>query len=228
MIDFVNQSYDLRTKHTCVLLVARHTGGMDELIQHMLDTGILRTPRIIDAFRAIDRVHFVPPESASFAHLDEPIHIGHQQTISQPSTVAFMLELLDPRPGQRILDIGSGSGWTTALLAHIVGREGSVLGLERVEELVAFGQENIARFNLPDVRIERAGTELGAPKGRPYDRILVSAAARSFHHELVPQLVEGGILVIPVRNAIWRAVRVEHQPIIDKYEGYVFVPLIVN
>jgi len=201
---------------------------MDDLIQHMLDTGVLRTPRIVDAFRAIDRVHFVPPESTSYAHLDEPIHIGHQQTVSQPSTVAFMLELLDPQPDQRILDIGSGSGWTTALLAHIVGPEGAVLGLERVEELVAFGLENLAKFPLPQARVERAGMELGAPKEAPFDRILVSAAARTFHTELVSQLVEGGILVIPVRNAIWRAVRVEHQPIIDKYEGFVFVPLITE
>lgn len=202
--------------------------GMNELVESMVEGGILHTPCIIDAFRAIDRASFVPNESHTFAHIDEPIHIGHQQTISQPSTVAFMLELLQPQPGNRVLDIGSGSGWTTALLAHIVGPQGSVLGLERIEALVNYGSKNLAQYPYPFAHIERAGMELGAPKKAPFDRILVSASARTFPNELVSQLVEHGILIVPVRNAIWRAIRVEHQPIIDKYDGYVFVPLIVE
>lgn len=199
---------------------------MDALCNHMLQSGVLRSPHIEAAFRAVERIEFVPPESRPAAYYDEPVHIGHDQTISQPSTVARMLELLDPQPGMRILDIGSGSGWTTALLAHIVGPGGSVLGLERVDELVEFGAANLAAHNLRHAHIRKTGTELGAPQEAPFDRILVSAAARSFPETLVSQLVDNGILVVPVRDAIWKATKVENQPLFEKYEGFVFVPLI--
>ncbi len=199
---------------------------MDELVDMLVDEGTLRTPHIIDAFRAVDRAKFVPDEEKAHAHADYPLRIGYQQTISQPTTVAFMLELLQPQQAESVLDIGAGSGWTTALLAYIVGEHGSVLGLERVEELVAYGQSNIAPFQFSQARIERAGTELGRPSEAPFDRILVSAAAHAFPHELVSQVREGGVLVVPVREAIWRIERVEHQPLIQKFEGFAFVPLI--
>ena len=199
---------------------------MDELVDRLIEAGVLKTEGIIDAFRTIDRVHFVPEESAPFAHIDRPIHIGFQQTISQPTTVAFMLELLRVEPGEHVLDIGAGSGWTSALLGHIVGSKGSVLGVERVDELVEFGKKNIAPYNMSHVRIEKAGTELGKPKEAPFDKILVSASARAFPQELLLQLREGGTMVLPVRDAIQKVVRFEHQPIIETFEGYIFVPLI--
>lgn len=201
---------------------------MDELIQHLIEDGVLKTPRIIEAFRAVDRILFVPDELRGRAYEDTPLGIGNLQTISQPHTVAFMLELLQPEPGNKILDIGAGSGWTTALLAHIVGSGGSVLGTERVDELISFGTANLAKLGLPHARIERAGVELGAPSQAPFDRILVSASARAFPHELLSQLTEGGTMVLPVRDAIWRVMRVEHQPVIERFEGFVFVPLITE
>jgi protein-L-isoaspartate(D-aspartate) O-methyltransferase len=201
---------------------------MDNLINHMKANGSLQSEGIEAAFRATERADFIPTESQSLAHADHPIHIGHQQTISQPSTVAFMLELLDAQPGEKVLDIGSGSGWTTALLSHIVGPDGIVLGVERVEELVAFGAQNLERYHCRNARIEKAGMVLGKPDEAPFDRILVSASARSFPDELLSQVREGGTIVIPVRDAIWKVVRVEHQPLIEKHDGYVFVPLIVR
>ena len=201
---------------------------MEQLIQKLIQNGTLRSQNIIEAFYAIDRKDFVPAESQALAHSDQPIHIGYQQTISQPSTVAFMLELLNAEKGQRVLDIGSGSCWTTALLAHIVGPDGFVQGLERVEELVTFGTHNLARYNFTHAHVERAGSELGKPKDVLYDRILVSAAARAFPKELLSQVHEGGKIVIPVRDAIWKVVRVEHQPLIEKFDGFIFVPLIIS
>jgi len=111
-------------------------------------------------------------------------------------------------------------------LGHIVGNEGSVLGLERVEELVAFGNENVAKYDMPHVRIERSGVSLGKPDGGPFDKILVSAAARNLPEGLLSQVREGGTIVLPVRNAIWKVTRIEHQPVVEKYDGYIFVPLI--
>ncbi len=199
---------------------------MDELVSAMQQSGALRTPRIIDAFRATDRARFLPDAVRHRAYGDEPLPLGELQTVSQPSTVAFMLELLDAQPGNTVLDVGSGSGWTTALLAHLVGPTGRVLGIERIDQLVEFGRANIASLMLPQATIEHAGTELGAPKQAPFDRILVSAAADTFPDELMSQLAERGTMVLPVGHTLLRVVRVEHQPIIDRYEGYVFVPLI--
>ncbi len=199
---------------------------MHTLVEQLVERGTLRTEHIIEAFEAVDRADFVPESSQTQAYEDRPLHIGYQQTISQPTTVAFMLELLAPQKGDRILDIGSGSGWTTALLAHIVGNDGSVVGLERVDELVEYGRKNLERYSFSWATIERAGAELGAPKDAPFDRILVSASARSFPHEVLAQVREGGVLVTPVRDAIWRVQKIEQQPVIEKFEGFIFVPLI--
>lgn len=199
---------------------------MDELVETLIREGTLKNEYIIDAFRAIDRVNFVPQESVPFAHLDRPIHIGFQQTISQPTTVAFMLELLGVERGEKVLDIGAGSGWTTALLGHIVGKEGSVLGIERIEELVEFGEKNIAPYNMSHIRIEKAGVVLGKPENAPFDKILVSASARILHNEILSQVREGGVIVLPVRDAVQKITRFEHQPIIETFEGFIFVPLI--
>ncbi len=201
---------------------------MDELVNSIIENGTLHSENIIEAMRKVDRADFVPEESKPLAHSDHPIHIGYQQTISQPTTVAFMLELLSPQKGEKILDIGSGSGWTTALLSYIVGENGSVLGLERVEELVEFGAKNLEKCNITNAKIKRAGTTLGDPKGAPYDKILVSAAARKFPDELLSQVREGGVIVMPVRDSVWRIVRIEHQPVVEKFEGFIFVPLITN
>lgn len=202
--------------------------NLEDFVVAMVEGGVLHTPAIIDAFRAIDRAHFVPAHYRSIAYEDRALPLEYGQTISQPSTVAFMLELLSPQAGDRILDVGSGSGWTTALLAHIVGPTGTVLGLERVEELVAVGRENIALYPTLHARIEHAELELGSPSQAPFDRILVSAAADTLPYELVSQLTEGGVMVIPVRHSIKRVVRVEHQPVIESFDGYVFVPLITD
>ena len=201
---------------------------MDELVDSLIGSGVLKTPRIIEAFRATDRIHFVPKQLHERAYEDTPLAIGYLQTISQPYTVAFMLELLQPEPGNKVLDIGSGSGWTTALLAHIVGSEGSVLGVERVDELVAEGAVNLGKLSRSNARIVRTGPELGMPSEAPFDRILASASARAFPHELLTQLKEGGTFVLPVRDAIWRVVRIEHQPVIERFEGFAFVPLITE
>jgi len=202
-------------------------GTKQGLINSMITSGMLYTPKIIDAFRAIDRKYFVPELFAEHIYVDIPLPIGNNQTISQPTTVAFMLEKLEPAEGDKVLDIGSGSGWTTTLLCHIVGEKGSVTGLERMDKLVDQGEENLAKFQFGShCRIQRAGEKLGLP-GEQFDRILVSASADEIPEELFLQLKVGGVLVIPVRNSIFKFKKIS-DTYIDREEfyGFAFVPLI--
>lgn len=199
---------------------------MHELVDAMIFSNVLKSPQIIDAFRAVDRKYFVPRTWKNETYIDNALPIGNDQTISQPSTVAFMLEKLAPQKGDKVLDIGSGSGWTTALLCHIVGEEGSVIGVERVSALVEQGQENLSHFNFDHGCIKQAGEKLGLP-GEAFDRILVSAAADEIPKELFSQLKVGGTLVIPVENSIYRFKKISETQIEQEaFYGFIFVPLI--
>ena len=201
--------------------------SMQELIDSMILRGMLDSPHIIDAFREVDRKYFVPESFEDHIYIDAPLPIGNNQTISQPSTVAFMLEKLEPEEGDKVLDIGSGSGWTTALLCHIVGEKGSVTGLERMDALVEQGEENLSKLQFGShCRIQRAGEKLGLP-GEQFDRILVSASADEIPEELFLQLKIGGILVIPVKNSIFKFKKVSDTYVErDEFYGFVFVPLV--
>ena len=147
---------------------------------------------VTEAFRAEPRTGFLPEALRRRAPFDGPLDIGHGQTNSQPRTVEGMLRLLDVQPGQRVLDVGSGSGWTTALLAHLTGPRGEVVGVEIEPDLVEFGAANLARTDQTWARIVTAEPGLlGVPGHAPYDRILVSAAPRVLPAELLEQLAPG-------------------------------------
>jgi protein-L-isoaspartate(D-aspartate) O-methyltransferase len=182
---------------------------------------------VADAFAAVPRAGFLPEHQRHRASYDGPLDIGHGQTSSQPRTVEAMLRLLEVRPGDRVLDVGSGSGWTTGLLAHLTGPEGSVLGLELEPDLVAFGRGNLARGAWPWARIEPADPgAYGDPAGAPYDRVLVSAQARELPATLVDQLAPAGRLVIPVDGVMLLVeLRGDGQPVVSRHGRYRFVPL---
>ena len=210
--------------------VVKNIRDAEILINDLIRQGYLKSDVIIKAFSEIDRAEFVPEDLKDEAYSNIPLPLGYNQTISQPLTVAFMLELLDPDLGQNILDIGSGSGWTTALLSYAVGSRGKVTALETIPELCELGKRNTAKFNFIKKGIAEfynIDGNLGYPKNAPYDRILVSAAAEKIPRDFKKQLKAGGILVIPVRDEIWQLKKKDKGGFkIRKYPGFSFVPLV--
>ncbi|PIR72504.1 MAG: protein-L-isoaspartate O-methyltransferase [Candidatus Nealsonbacteria bacterium CG10_big_fil_rev_8_21_14_0_10_36_24] len=208
------------------------------LIDSLIKDGWLKTPRVIEAFRKIKRADFMftrrspkgegGPDAEKLAEINEAFPIGYGQTISQPLTVAFMLEQLQPETGHKILDIGSGSGWTSALLAYIVGVQGKVIAIEIIPELKEFGEGNIAKYNFANVEFICADGSKGYQKEAPFDKILASAAVQ----EEIPQawkeqLKVNGRIVTPVRNSIWTLIKKSKKDFEEiEHPGFAFVPLI--
>jgi protein-L-isoaspartate(D-aspartate) O-methyltransferase len=182
---------------------------------------------ITKAFEAIDRAVFLPTLSQPISKIDAPVPIGFGQTNSQPSTVHKMLRWLDIEPGHKIMDVGSGSGWTTALLAYLTGQQGHVYAVEILPELVEFGRQNCQRLKIENVSFHLAGQRFGLPAKAPFDRILVSASAKKMPFELLRQLRVGGKMIVPVKNDILEITKEsEDKSQVTKHSGYVFVPLI--
>lgn len=207
------------------------------LINNLIESGYLRTPEIISAFKKIKRQDFIRPEESGLAEVDAPLSIGCGQTISQPATVAFMLEKLRPGKGEKILDVGVGSGWTAALLAQIAGIAGRVYGLERIRELKDYAVGNINKYGFIKnglVQIFCTDGYKGLPEFAPFDKILVSAAAAAVPGKLLKQLKIGGSLVLPIGEQRQTQVMAVIDKIADgkfkktEYPGFVFVPLIKN
>ncbi len=202
------------------------------LIDDLIKQDWLKTPSIINAFKKIKRVDFLPKNLKNLAELNEALPIGYGQTMSQPMVVAFMLEQLEPEKGHKILDVGSGSGWTTALLAEIVGEKGKVIALELKPELKEFGEKNILKYNF----IEKGIIEFvctdgsrGYQKEAPFDRILASASAQKIPSAWKRQLKIGGRIITPIKTSIWVFVKKAENDFEEiEYPGFVFVPLITN
>jgi protein-L-isoaspartate(D-aspartate) O-methyltransferase len=190
------------------------------------DTGGTVTD-VRQAMAATPRRAFLPEEQRGSADLDQPLPIGHGQTSSQPTTVRQMLDALDVRPGQHVLDVGAGSGWTTVILARLVGPTGTVLGLELQRELADWGGGNVTAAGLAWARLEQADPHhLGRPEEGPYDRILVSAEAQQLPDPLVDQLAVGGTMVLPVAGRLLRVHRdAGGTTSVERLGHYRFVPL---
>lgn len=213
-------------------------------LDNLLKQGVLKTPAIIEAFKKIDRADFIPPELKERAYINEPLPIGEGQTISQPLTVAFMLELLQPEPGNKIFEIGFGSGWQTALLAYIVSEKGGksqvpssklqtrgmIYAVERIPELFRFGRKNVAKYGFIKngiVKMIGGDATLGLKRHAPFDRIIAAASGKEVPEEWLKELKIGGRLVAPVKESIWLYVKTGKNEFSKKeYPGFIFVPLV--
>jgi protein-L-isoaspartate(D-aspartate) O-methyltransferase len=204
---------------------------MEKLVKQLVDEGYLKTPKIIEAFLKVHRRDFLPEDIKGDYQLNIPLAIGFGQTISQPLTVAFMLELLQVKEGDKVLDIGSGSAWTTALLAYLVGESGKVYAMERIPQLKNFGDKNLKKYHFKNIELFCGDGAKGLFEFSPYDKIQVAAAAEGgIPHSLREQLAIGGKLVIPVGRYTQDIVLVIKKGVDDfeekNYPGFQFVPLI--
>jgi len=159
----------------------------------------INDPAVLAAMAAVPRHLFVPPQYRDQAYEDFPLPIGHGQTISQPYIVALMTQALDLKPDSRVLEIGTGSGYQSAILAHITPHVWSV---ETIAELAAAAQERLQGLDY-SVQVRAGDGRLGWPEHAPYDAIIVTAASPDVPPALVAQLAEGGRLVIPVGEGSW-------------------------
>ena len=202
---------------------------LDELINHMKATGFLTDNKVESAIKQVPRHFFVPDSLQDRAYENGPLPIMNGQTISQPSVVARMTEWLDVKPGQKILEIGSGSGWQCAILAKLVG-DGQIFTVERHENLSNFARKNLEKSAIKNAQIINGDGRLGLPNKSPFDRIIITAACKEVPKTLLDQLAIDGMLIAPVGENIQSLIllRKTAKGIVEvkSQEGYVFVPLV--
>ena len=176
-------------------MTRRLSDAKDALFLRM--SGHVRDSRVLEAMARVPRELFVPPGLRNHAYTNEPLPIGYGQTISQPLMTAHMTSVLQPMPTDRVLEVGTGSGYQAAILALLAHR-GSVVTVERVPSLARHADELLRFLGLTNVQVVPAGPTLGCPEKAPFDAILVTAAAPKLPQSLLNQLAVGARLVIPI------------------------------
>lgn len=206
---------------------------MDELIASLEQKGVLKSALIKSALENIDRKNFVPEDFANIAYEDTALPIGEGQTISQPYTVVFMLELLEAKAGEKIMDVGHGSGWQTALIAEIVGDKGEVFAIELLKMLCRMGERNVSKYPALRKRV-RFYCQNAAPgladtveEIGGFDAIIAAAEVADVPKTWRDQLKIGGRLVYPQNQAIVREIKSDVGVFeTSHYPGFVFVPFV--
>ncbi len=177
----------------------------ERMVREQIEARGVRDERVLEALRKIPRHFFVPTEMLSFAYSDGPLPIGHGQTISQPYIVAFMSEALELRPKDKVLEIGTGSGYQAAVLARLA-RE--VYSIEIIEPLAKQAAERLSRLGFSNVHVRAGDGYRGWPEAAPFDAIIVTAAPDHVPQPLIDQLRVGGRLVLPVGRFDQELVRI--------------------
>lgn len=199
----------------------------ERMVEQQIAGRGIRSPGVLEAMRSVPRHEFVPARHRDLAYTDGPLPIGSGQTISQPYIVALMTELLQPGPGQKVLEIGTGSGYQAAVLAQLVGEVHTV---ERIAGLGRLANRILRDLGIENVHVHIRDGSLGLPEQAPFDGIIVTAAAPSVADELLEQLNDPGRMVVPVGSRggqtlqVWerRQGRIEFDLILP----VAFVPLI--
>ena len=183
--------------------------------------------RVIEAMRRVPRDAFVPPEQHQVAYDDRPLGIGFGQTISQPFIVALMVQALDLKQSEQVLELGTGSGYEAAILAELAQK---VVTVEHIPDLAESAKQVLDKLGYSNIEIHVAGKTLGWPEGAPYDAIIVSAGAPSVPKVLLEQLAWGGRLVIPAgsrwQQDLLKVTKLKKGNRIENLGGCYFVPLI--
>ena len=181
----------------------------ERMVREQIESRGVRDPRVLVALRKVERHLFVPEALHHRAYSDQPLPIGHSQTISQPYIVAYMTEALELKPSDRVLEIGTGSGYQAAILAELV-RE--VYSIEIVEPLAKESAERLKRLSYKNIKLRTGNGYRGWPEAAPFDAIIVTAAPPSIPAALIEQLAEGGRLVVPVGTMFQELIRVRRTP----------------
>ncbi|MCS6978275.1 MAG: protein-L-isoaspartate(D-aspartate) O-methyltransferase [Gemmatales bacterium] len=210
------------------LLAAAEPGSPRERMvrEHLAARGI-QDARVLDAMLRVPREAFVPAFLTQNAYDDRPLYIGYEQTISQPYIVALMTEALQLKGQERVLEVGTGSGYQTAILALLCAE---VYTIERIRKLSIRAQTTLRKLGITNVQFRVGDGALGWPEAAPFDAILVTAGASELPRALAEQLAEGGRLVIPIgplgSQTLHRFTRKQGQLLDEKLTRVAFVPLI--
>lgn len=214
-------------KKSEVIDTFRLKGLRKQLISELKDKGI-KDSRILEAFFEIPRHYFIDGTFAEWAYKDVPFNIGEDQTISQPYTVAFMTELLEVKPKDKILEVGTGSGFQACLLAYLGAK---VYSIERIEKLFSKTSALLPKIGFGQIRLFLGDGYDGLPKFAPFDKIIVTAGAEVMPEKLLEQLGVGGIAVIPIgkdgSQVMTKVIKKsKHEYDVQEYGDFVFVPML--
>jgi protein-L-isoaspartate(D-aspartate) O-methyltransferase len=201
----------------------------ERLIDYWSSRMLITDKRLLDAFKKVPREKFILSGYVREAYGDYPLPIGEGQTISQPTTVMMMTQALELKPGNKVLEIGAGSGYQAAIIARMVGSKGRVITTEIIPDLAKFAVRNLRAANIKNVKVVDWDGSQGYDKEAPYDRIIVTAACPKIPQPLIDQLKDGGIIVAPVGPAygqrMIKAVKVKGTLKKKSLGAFMFVPL---
>jgi len=201
----------------------------ERLVANLCREGYIKTERVKHAFLLVPREAFIPDSLKHYAYVDTPLDIGQGQTISAPHMVAIMCESLDIKDNQKILEVGTGSGYHAAIVAQLVGQTGHVYTIERFESLAKKATENLKQIGITNVIVEVGDGSCGLPVYQPYDRVYVTCAAPKIPQPLIDQLQDSGKLLVPIGDKYCELILLEKEKgksVVHRLGGCVFVPLV--
>ncbi len=184
---------------------------------------------VLEAMKKVERGEFLPDQQKSYKEINEPIPIGFGQTTSQPSLIALMIDLISPNKSKKVLEIGAGSGYMSAILSHLVCK---VYSIEKITQLAKFAEKNLKKANCKNVYLKIGSTLKEWSETAPFDGIIVSAVAEAIPQQLIDQLKIGGKMVIPIGSSLNQKLmlitKTAHKNRAEFITYCRFVPLIIN